>query len=197
MGKFGWSYPPGCNSVPGDEPDPPCAICRKVIDSPVDPCTCPECPGCGEIGNPDCYGKAGHLPDLEAPKWIDTLSDLLFAVEGDRGDGMDGDDMAKRIARRLYKSTSCGISFWTDGGRVIVTGYCEGTDRECQGHAITYPFREADFWAACDEADADGCAVWNETHGCEKCWPEGEYGEHDERPINPGCPECKGQGTII
>lgn len=29
MGKFGWSYPAGCSSVPGDEPDGPevCPVC--------------------------------------------------------------------------------------------------------------------------------------------------------------------------
>ena len=29
MADFGWSYPPGCSSVPGDEPIPPeCETCR-------------------------------------------------------------------------------------------------------------------------------------------------------------------------
>jgi len=46
MGIFGWSYPPGCSSVPGDEPDPPCALCGEDPDV----CKCPECPECGEIG---------------------------------------------------------------------------------------------------------------------------------------------------
>ena len=47
--KFGWSYPPGCSSVPGDEPCW-CEICRQYDDN----CVCPECPRCGDIGNPDC-----------------------------------------------------------------------------------------------------------------------------------------------
>lgn len=28
---FGWSLPPGCHSVPGDEPDPPCYVCGNEI----------------------------------------------------------------------------------------------------------------------------------------------------------------------
>jgi hypothetical protein len=64
MTDFGWSYPPGCNSVPGDEPDPPCEVCGKFPDHRTDPCKCPECPGCGEFGNPECYGKPGHLSDM-------------------------------------------------------------------------------------------------------------------------------------
>jgi hypothetical protein len=53
---FGWSYPPGCHSVPGDEPDPPCEICGKDPDD----CVCPECPRCGCQGDPQCYAE----PDL-------------------------------------------------------------------------------------------------------------------------------------
>lgn len=49
---FGWSYPPGCNSVPGDEPSF-CDVCGMV-----DNCCCPECPVCGEQGNPACYQEA-------------------------------------------------------------------------------------------------------------------------------------------
>jgi hypothetical protein len=61
MGIFGWSYPPGCNSVPGDEPDPPCEICGGDIE--VEPedggCICPECPVCGSYGDPRCYIEHG------------------------------------------------------------------------------------------------------------------------------------------
>ena len=55
MGIFGWDYPPGCNSVPGDEPDPPCEVCGGDIDGGKDECICPECPVCEEIGTLACY----------------------------------------------------------------------------------------------------------------------------------------------
>jgi hypothetical protein len=54
MGIFGGSYPPGCNSVPGDEPSI-CEVCGKDTDS----CECPECPTCGKQGNPVCYEEHG------------------------------------------------------------------------------------------------------------------------------------------
>jgi hypothetical protein len=54
MGIFGWSYPPGCNSVPGDEPDPPCEVCGGHPDI----CICPECPVCHVVGDPACYDPA-------------------------------------------------------------------------------------------------------------------------------------------
>jgi len=47
---FGWSLPPGCVTLPGEE-DCYCAVCGSVDDK----CVCPECPVCGEVGNPDCY----------------------------------------------------------------------------------------------------------------------------------------------
>lgn len=52
---FGWDYPPGCSSLPWDEPDPPCEICGEDIDS----CICPECPVCEEYGDPRCYLEHG------------------------------------------------------------------------------------------------------------------------------------------
>jgi hypothetical protein len=70
MGIFGWSYPPGCSSVPGDEP----TWCEVCGGQDIDPrharpergrfaCVCPECPECGEVGNPGCYrpvAEGGH-----------------------------------------------------------------------------------------------------------------------------------------
>ena len=56
--KFGWSYPAGCSSVPGDEPEF-CEVCCADCDD----CDCMECKICGEVGNPDCY-DAHELPPL-------------------------------------------------------------------------------------------------------------------------------------
>lgn len=62
MSIFGWDYPPGCSSVPGDE-EFPCSVCGQWMDD----CICPECPVCGEIGNPDCYGDPVHDPAAPVP----------------------------------------------------------------------------------------------------------------------------------
>ena len=56
MGIFGWSYLPGCNSVPGDE-DITCEICGEWEED----CICPECPECGDIGK-----VKNQPPDLTA-----------------------------------------------------------------------------------------------------------------------------------
>jgi hypothetical protein len=102
MGIFGWSYPPGCSSVPGDEPDPPCEVCGYFSED----CVCPICPLCNEQGNPACYqevdlGVCGGLygqktaeqnlgyakfvaADLyqqwqDAEQWVDYLKDQIAA----------------------------------------------------------------------------------------------------------------------
>ena len=55
---FGWSYPPGAANdpyAPWNQEDGPCAVCAKGVED----CICPECPACGETGNPSCY-TGGH-----------------------------------------------------------------------------------------------------------------------------------------
>jgi len=56
---FGWSYPPDCSGPPDDEPEPPCEVCGK----PVMKCQCPECPKCGNWGDPKCYENHGLKKD--------------------------------------------------------------------------------------------------------------------------------------
>jgi hypothetical protein len=61
MGLFGWDLPPGCRAcdLPGGEPDPPCEICGKDVDS----CICPECPVCFQQGAPECYNPNPTICD--------------------------------------------------------------------------------------------------------------------------------------
>lgn len=56
MPNFGWDYPPGCSGTPYDEPDY-CQICAQDVDN----CICPECPVCGQAGDPDCYPHHGMI----------------------------------------------------------------------------------------------------------------------------------------
>ena len=78
MANFGWSYPPGCNSVPGDEDAGPCDVCGQSVYP--DRCICPECPICGSPGDPLCYfglsegasRYTGHMPcgaDMEVNRY--------------------------------------------------------------------------------------------------------------------------------
>lgn len=68
MGIFGWDYPPGCSSVPGDEDEGPCEVCggfqdfnEKRTERPgYMKCICEECPVCGSYGDRKCYDANGH-----------------------------------------------------------------------------------------------------------------------------------------
>jgi len=63
MSIFGSSYPPGCSGTPYDN-DYPCEVCGETEDN----CICPECPVCGEVGNPDCYIEHGMILSDEQKK---------------------------------------------------------------------------------------------------------------------------------
>ena len=64
---FGWDYPPGCSSVPGDEIEQ-CQVCGGMDLNPKQArgrfvCECPECPECSKFGDPGCYkpvSEGGH-----------------------------------------------------------------------------------------------------------------------------------------
>lgn len=49
---FGWDLPPGVSvrDLPGYD-ETPCAVCGNWADD----CICPECPTCGQQGDPNCY----------------------------------------------------------------------------------------------------------------------------------------------
>lgn len=67
MGIFGWSLPPGCGTLPGEE-EFACDVCGGM---PEDDCICPECPVCGSYGDPYCY-EQGHLEKTQ--EQIDQLA---------------------------------------------------------------------------------------------------------------------------
>ena len=109
---------------------------------------------------------------------------------------LDVDARAEAVARRLYKDTECGISFFEDPDKeyVSVSGYTEGVDQPCPAHILHYPFTAPEFDEAVKAADEDGCSLWGETHGCDKC----DTLEVDGRkPVDPNCPSCQGGGMVF
>ena len=121
-------------------------------------------------------------------KGIYNLRDLHKHV-GSMSDDSTDEACKAGIARRLYKDTACGIGFSCTERGVTVAGYCEGTDAECAPHVLLFPFKPEEFDAAVQEADADGCALWDDTHGCDECGLDGA--------INADCEECGGEGRIL
>ena len=77
---FGWSLPPGCGRLPGEEPTPPCECCGKDPEGEgKSSCICTECPLCGMVGNPECYNTerfCGHAPLTYSPEQLQGQAEL-------------------------------------------------------------------------------------------------------------------------
>lgn len=90
---------------------------------------------------------------------IQTLADLAEHL----GCSASSDN----VARRLYKDTACGINFYykpplnQSYGYVVVSGYAEGTDEECPSYTLHFPFSSDDFDTMVENADKDGCDLFD------------------------------------
>lgn len=83
---FGWSLPPGCNSVPGDEPQPPC--CEECPEDVFE--NCPGQDKCQEVyfaGNPACCFDhkiemtCGECGECQVDFWATCDLDLTTAKD--------------------------------------------------------------------------------------------------------------------
>ncbi len=90
-----------------------------------------------------------------------------------------------------------GVSF----GSIV-----EGVEQTTTTHTIAYPCTGKDIKNALEAVEAEARDIWNLTHGCAYCWPDGEPGAaHDPEDewlvgdtlVNPNCPKCHGQGVVI
>lgn len=85
MGLFGWSLPPGCSNLPGEEPTPPCELCGGDPEREGEGgCICPECPYCGECGDPHCYSDRCGLKRSPAQDLQLAYFETLWALSAER-----------------------------------------------------------------------------------------------------------------
>lgn len=114
-----------------------------------------------------------------------------------------GEKDIEGVTRNTYKYTSCGAFCAEEEGGVVVGSIVEGVDYGTENHKLTYPFKLSDFWEALGKVEDEAKQIWEETHGCEKCWSDtqaDEWGNEREFgawPINPDCKTCRGSGAII
>jgi len=104
MGIFGWSYPPGCHSVPGDEDDGPCLVCGQSEED----CICPECPECGSVGSPECYEKHGMVRTEEQVRLLNEAearwaADAKAEAEGEEKLRKELDEYYAEMEKDLAK----------------------------------------------------------------------------------------------
>lgn len=84
-----FNLPPGCRicDLPGYY-DYPCAVCGKDLDD----CICPECPVCGQVGDPGCYDNHGLVRTQEQVTSFNK-AEAKFAenpyIPGDNNDQTD------------------------------------------------------------------------------------------------------------
>jgi hypothetical protein len=92
---------------------------------------------------------------------------------------------------------SPGVSF----GSIV-----EGVEQCTTVHTVAYPCTGEDIDRALQAVEDEARDIWDTTHGCPLCYPNGMPGE-DRDPaddwlvgdtlVNPNCPKCHGQGVVI
>lgn len=122
-------------------------------------------------------------------KYIHNIKELAreLGVARDKG-------IFREIESVLYKCTNCGMIISKIYRGVSLSSIVEGVDASTESYDLHYPFPMTKFRAYQAAVESDANEIWDETHGCEKCSPEGELGYHR---INPKCKACKGEGVVL
>jgi hypothetical protein len=133
-----------------------------------------------------------------------------------------------KVYRALYKGTSCGVTVGVLFAGADKPEYCDDLYRhgkdswpvqihvssivesvdECTATHIVdlgKPSVVKALFAACDAVEKEAGAIWDDTHGCEKCAEM--MGFHNGReecagrdgitPVQPKCKKCGGTGVVI
>lgn len=189
MGVFGWSLPPGCGVLPGEE--------DEWFDNRVVSEAFPEASGPGELARQTYkYNACGPVLGAVICYW-EEQDDGGFAV---------------RKHRTVYGEALNRLGTWDDLDNVgaLVVGFTigsivEGVDYECETievkvdpleddpQTIAYNLSEA-IGTVCSQAQE----IWNDTHGCDNCAIlNGGTTEEGYIAVHPDCPECGGCGVVI
>jgi hypothetical protein len=103
----------------------------------------------------------------------------------------------QRLTQAVYKYTTCGASLYHRdevAGQVLLSSIIEGVEPTTTVHELNWPFSVKDVQDAIENVEKEAAVIWDNTHGCEACGPEDDFGY---RRINPHCPSCAGHGTIL
>ena len=195
MGIFGWSLPPGCTTLPGEEAeqhdnryfaeafpdaDSPAELYRQLY----------KYTACGPYlsvriqywddpthseGNPQLVEKTIHCDGLRA---LGTWADM---------------DKAGKLAVCFYVGSIIeGVDYDTDLHEV----------RPIQEEEEPEVFRDR-LDTAVTEVNDEANSIWNQTHGCDTCnahWVAEGCGDgtiDGATPVWSECPDCDGEGICI
>ena len=189
MSKFGWRYPAGAGN------DPFAPYNNTVGEDPTDATILKQ-------AFPDAKGP--YELYRQTYKYTDCGPSVGFEIETQQ-EFQDGFGPGVRAARKwLYCDDLHGLGTWDecDSQGIIFVGISvgsivEGVDVDCQ--TLTDDLQgEPDIIAErfnkmVADVDSEADYIWRETHGCDDCGSEGEWGHP---AINPDCQSCEGEGDI-
>lgn len=173
-GKFGWSLPAGCGTLPGEEDEghvewTTAANNAKKIFNWVGASTWGDVYRALYKGT-SCGVTVGVVLDGDCDRYY---CDDLYKL-----------DITAPVTSVLISSIVEGVDCVTDTQEVFLT--VKGTRKT--GDIVKR------IGAACDEVELEAGYIWQQTHGCPDCGLEGEWGG---AMINPECATCGGAGAII
>lgn len=129
-----------------------------------------ECPNCKMIDLPPAGGEceACGIPTFfGGADIINNLRDLakhlgVEPVTSFENFGPDG--LVGRMRKAIYRATECGCVLEAPKGEryVIISGYAEGADAECESYQLSYPFSAEEFDQKLALCDLEGCQMWEE-----------------------------------
>jgi len=89
----------------------------------------------------------------------ETTNEPVITSEKDLEDYFGTSD----IERVIFKYTTCGCCYTATKDYISVNGYAEGSgDAECPEHRLYFPFKISEFDSALEEADREGCELFEE-----------------------------------
>ena len=107
----------------------------------------------------------------------------------------DAESYEEVISKAVFKVTQCGAFLKIINQYTIQLGsIVEGCDFGTETYTLVWPFSPTEFWETLDEIEGEASYIWDQTHGCDYCHVEGEWGHE---AIDPLCKNCKGQGVVI
>ena len=202
MTNFGWSYPAGCESVPGDE-DPELSndefeeqfedypslwhLYRSVYKHV----------SCGPMLGVTVYMM------LEQPNSDHAGPNMVCDEQwGDKT--IYGDDLRQFVDWKTMREHGLIIK------GLSVSSIVEGVDQTTDTIVVNWDLEEkepedlkTEFWQAVQEVENQADHIWKDTHGCDTCrehWQtewESEIGEFDNCVVWEDCPTCHGDGVAI
>jgi len=176
MSIFGWSLPPGCGTLPGEEPEP---SRRDLLR---------QANGKRLLRRYD----ATSWGDLARAVYAGTTYGVTLGVQFHSHDTWVYTPML--LDRYKADDNAWPIS-------IALDAIVEGVD-ECASTVIIdldVPFRAAaELAAALTRIEANCEDIWQRTHGCWSCARRaGTEFIPGETPVHKDCPQCLGQGQIL